>query len=250
VVIDTLSDASLSFDLAQHFLAEGVPYISTGKRLIAESGASLASLAERCGSRFLYGAAVGGATPMIEAVGRCATSGSVAALTGVLNGTCNFVLNRCGEGVSLADALAEAQREGFAECNPVEDVSGEDTARKLSILSRHAFRAEAQVVELQRLDESIAERACEVAAHGLRLRQVGRASVCEGVVRTAVRFEEFREDSIFGKLRSEWNALQILCKNGTLETVIGRGAGRWPTTEAVLADLFDVSRARKHVTFQ
>jgi len=65
-----------------------------------------------------------------------------------------------------------------------------------------------------------------------------------------VRFEEFPEGSIFGRLRSEWNALQVLSKDGTLEAVTGRGAGRWPTTEAVLADLFDVSRARKHVTFQ
>jgi len=250
VVIDTLSDPSLSSDLAQHFLAKGVHFISAGKRLIAESGASLASLAERCGASLLYRAAVGGAAPMIEAVERCALSGGVASLSGVLNGSCNFILNRCSEGASLADALAEAQRGGFAECNPVEDVSGEDAVRKLSILSRHAFHAEAQIVELQSLEESIAERAREIAAHGLRLRQVGRASVCEGVVRATVSFEEFQASSIFGGLRSEWNALQVLGKDGTLETVIGRGAGRWPTTEAVLADLFDVARAHKSVTFQ
>jgi homoserine dehydrogenase len=60
----------------------------------------------------------------------------------------------------------------------------------------------------------------------------------------AVRFEQFPANSPFGRLRIEWNALQILTTGGALETVTGRGAGRWPTTEAIVADLFDAHRQR------
>jgi len=244
VVIDTLSDADLSSQLAEHFLSKGMHVISAGKRLVAESGLSLTAVAERSGSRFLYRAAVGGATPMIEAVERCAASGAIVALRGILNGTCNFVLDRCREGLSLADALAQAQRAGFAEAEPSEDLGGEDAARKLSILCRHAFQTEARIVELQRLDDAMAERARECAPQGLRLRQIARAAVCGGEVQAAVGFEAVREDSSFGRLRGEWNGLQILRSNGDFTLVTGRGAGRWPTSEAVLGDLYHLHRDR------
>jgi homoserine dehydrogenase len=160
----------------------------------------------------------------------------------VLNGTCNFVLDRCAEGATLHEAVAEATREGFAEPDPSDDLSGHDAARKLRILSRHAFGGDSQEVELEWLDERIAGLAQDVVRTGMRLRQVGRATRCDGKVRSTVRFEEVPVDSPFGRLRGEWNALEITSEDGALPAVTGRGAGRWPTTEAVMADLFDVHR--------
>jgi len=241
IVVDALSDADLSRELAEHYLSSGASFVSAGKRLIAESGPSLDALAERSGGTLLYRAAVGGATPMLEAIEHCSAREPITALAGVLNGTCNFVLDRCRDGASFSEAVQQAQQLGLAEADPTDDMGGNDAAWKLSILCRHAFHTEARVVERQALDESAAARAREMAPKGLRLRQIARASLCDGEVRATVRLETVPQDSPFGQLRDEWTALQLVTQDG-LELVKGRGAGRWPTTEAVIADLFDLRR--------
>jgi len=85
-----------------------------------------------------------------------------------------------------------------------------------------------------------------VAGAGMRLRQVARSARSDGEVRATVRFEEVPADSPFGRISCEWNALEILSEDGASHVVTGRGAGRWPTTEAVMADLFDVHRKRQN----
>jgi homoserine dehydrogenase len=242
LVVDALPGLEPARRLVEHFLSAGVHVVSAGKALIAEHGPHFAALAQRAGAALRYGAAVGGEVPMIETVERCAARGTITSIAGVLNGTCNFVLERCGEGLPLEDALAEARRAGFAEMDASDDLSGIDAARKIRILSRHAFGAEARVVELQPLDEAMAKRAREVLPHGLKLRQVARSAVCDGEVRARVGFEPMPQDSPFGRLQDEGNALQVLSRDGTLRVVTGRGAGRWPTTEAVMADLVEVRR--------
>ena len=244
VVVDALADPEVSGPLVEHFLSHGVDVISAGKALIANCGPTLMKLAMRSGCRLKFHAAVGGSAPMIEAAQRCSAAGPIASLLAILNGTCNFILDKCGEGVALADALADTRRLGFAESDVSEDLSGADAARKITILCRHAFGGEAHLVHVQPMDTAVAEQAGKVASAGLRLRQVVRAAVCDGEVRASVNFELVPNESPFGRLRGEWNALQILMKDGTLHTVTGRGAGRWPTTEAIVADLLDQHRER------
>jgi homoserine dehydrogenase len=243
LVIDALPDPEVARPIAEHFLATGGGIVSAGKGLIAKFGLELTELAERCGGTLSYSAAVGGAAPMVEAVERCTRQGPIAALTGVLNGTCNFVLDRCAQGTTLQDALGDATRAGFAEAESHDDLSGQDAARKITILSRVAFGAEARLVEIQTLDDSIAEHAHQVAAYGLRLRQIVRAAPCADEVHATVRFEAMPAESPLGRLRDEWNALQIFTQLGGLHTVTGRGAGRWPTAEAVMGDVLEARRA-------
>jgi homoserine dehydrogenase len=248
VVVDALPDPTLSGPLAEHFLSHGVHVVSAGKAFISNCGPKLTELAARSGCHLRYHAAVGGAAPMIEAVQRCSTAGSIASLVAILNGTCNFILDQCGDGVALTDALAEARRLGFAESDVSADLGGEDAARKITILCRQAFGDDGRLGQVQPLDEAIADRASKVAAAGLRLRQVARAAPCGDEVHASVKFELVPKESPLGRLRAEWNALQILMKDGSLHTVTGRGAGRWPTTEAILADLFDLYRQRSQST--
>jgi len=182
---------------------------------------------------------------MIEAVDRVAGRGSVLSLAAVLNGTCNFVLGRCGDdGSALEEALAAAYRAGFAEADASEDLSGADAARKLRILCRHAFGDEPEEIRVETLTEGVAERAQRARDTARVVRQLARASFCDGEIHASVRFEEVPQDSPFGCLTDEWNALQIVTRDGALRTVRGRGAGRWPTTEAIMADLFDAHRSR------
>lgn len=171
-------------------------------------------------------------------------SGEIRALQAVLNGTCNFVLDACAAGATLPEAIAEAQRLGFAEADPSEDLSGRDAARKLRILAQHAFGVELTDVSVQVLDESAAEVARAAADAGQRLPQVARAMWQDGRLTASVTRERVTPDSPFFHLTGEWNALSLTLANDDVITVCGRGAGRWPTTEAVMADAFEILRSR------
>jgi homoserine dehydrogenase len=243
LVIDALPAGDLSRRLVERFLSKGADVVSANKWLIATHWLALDGIAERAGATLRYAAAVGGSTPMIEAIDAAWSEGTITALAAVLNGTCNFILDRCAAGASLEDALAEAQSAGFAELDPTDDLAGKDAERKLRILCRHAFDDEPEAMKVAVLDESIARKAAIAAGRGMRLRQVARATGRQGWLEATIDFEEFEPEHPLGSLTREWNGLEIRSRAGS-RFVRGRGAGRWPTAEAVMADAFDVRRLR------
>lgn len=245
LVIDALPGIEASHPLIKGYLAEGVDVVSANKAEIAEFGSALAEVAQESGARFRYSAAVGGGAPMLETVEHAGERDTIKSLVAVLNGTCNFLLDACASDSSLASAIREAQRLGFAEADPTEDLSGQDAARKIAILARQAFGVEATVTEIQAFDESVADAARVAVASGLRLRQLARATMNNGEVALSVSFEVVGPDSPFYFLSGEWNALSITLADGRTHHVRGRGAGRWPTTEAVIADVLEIGRFRE-----
>jgi homoserine dehydrogenase len=239
LVIDALPGLSPSFELLQYYLSQGIDVVTANKAVIAEDGVELAALARDSGAEFLYSGAIGGSAPMLEQCRQHA--GNIQSIAAVLNGTCNFVLDACARGATLTEAIAEAQRLGFAESDPTEDLSGRDAARKLQILTRVAFNVELPLV-LHALDEAVAAAGRTAALTGERLRQVARAERRNERVIVSVNFERVDAGSAFFDLAGEWNALGLTLANGELITIRGRGAGRWPTSEAVIADAFDIGR--------
>jgi homoserine dehydrogenase len=239
LVIDATPGLSPSFELLQYYLSEGIDVVTANKAVIAEDGVELAGLARDTGAELRYSAAIGGSAPMLEHCRQHA--GNIQSIAAVLNGTCNFVLDACARGATLTEAVAEAQRMGFAEGDPTEDLSGRDAARKLQVLARAAFGVEIPLV-LHGLDESVAISARAAAAARECLRQVARAERQKDRVIASVTFERVTADSPFFDLSGEWNALTFVLGNGEVVTVRGRGAGRWPTTEAVMADVLDALR--------
>ncbi len=99
------------------------------------------------GVQFRFAAAVGGGVPVLEAIRRLADEGPLRSISGVFNGTCNFVLDRMGEGASLADAVRRAQARGLAEADPSDDLQGIDAARKLVLVCQEAFGVRLQTRE-------------------------------------------------------------------------------------------------------
>ena len=243
IVVDALPGAEPSRDLVEQFFAGGTHVVSANKALIGAHGPGLLALAQEHGAIIRYSAAVGGATPMIEIVDQLVEY-PIERLAAVLNGTCNFVLDACADGATLAQAIAEAKVHGFAEADATEDLNGSDAERKLRILCRHVFHAEPKSINVEVLDEAVGRRAHEAAATGQRLRQIARSTRSTGYLHAQVTFEIVETDSLFGRLTREWNALEIIDAAGNPHRVTGRGAGRWPTTEAVMADLFDIHRYR------
>ena len=245
LVIDALPGIEPSYAYVASYLAEGVDAVSANKALIAQYVQALSEMAETSGATLKYSAAVGGAAPMLETVDR-AREGGVKSLTAVLNGTCNYLLDACASGKSLDSAIQEAQRLGLAEADPTEDLSAQDAVRKSRILARHAFGAEIRASEVEVFGEPMAEAARLAVAEGRRLRQLATVTESHGELALCVSFEAVSPDSPFYSLAGEWNALTITLADSETLTVSGRGAGRWPTTEAVMADAFETVRLRRY----
>jgi homoserine dehydrogenase len=124
---------------ARATLEGGRPYVTANKALLANHGAELADLAIGTGAALLGSASVGGGTPMIETVAHFAASDRIAGLRGLLNATTTFILAAMGGGTTYDEALAEAQRAGYAEPDPSFDVQGRDAAQKIAVLASVAW---------------------------------------------------------------------------------------------------------------
>src|ERR671934_872098 len=131
-------------------LAAGKDVVTANKALLALHGAEVFDAARRHGRAIAFEASVAGGIPIIAALAQSLAANQIVALQGILNGTCNFILTEMSEqGKSYAEALAEAQRRGYAEADPTLDVDGTDAAHKLAILAQIAFGA---TVPLDRID--------------------------------------------------------------------------------------------------
>jgi len=239
VVVELIGGSDPAGNLVSAALASGKPVVTANKLLIANDRQLGAHRALR------YSAAVGGAVPALEAVQALVHSDAgIISLSGVLNGTCNYILDRISAGCSWEQALAEAQAHGFAEQDPSADLSGSDTVCKLRLLARHAFpHADAHYVTATGIDSIDAGWVQSAARDGGRARLVGTAQLADGRVHLDVKPALVDASHPFAQIRNEENCLVIHTTQSHAHQVwTGRGAGRWPTTAAVMADLFDLSR--------
>ncbi|MEQ8769614.1 MAG: homoserine dehydrogenase [Phycisphaerales bacterium] len=243
LVIEVIGGTGLAGELINRALDAGCNVVTANKALMARDGVALRALASERGVMLLDSAAVGGGVPMLETVDRIARDHEIAAISGVLNGTTNFILGRMARGTTYAEALEEAQRLGYAEADPTADVAGFDAAQKLCLLCRLAFDPEMpeSAVEVSGI-ESLADGA-PALERGFARRLVARASRRDdGTIGARVALETVREGSDLARARDESAVLIVHLADGRRETVIGRGAGRWPTAESVFADVAQAAR--------
>jgi|GEM_PF-179872 len=165
-------------------------------------------------------------------------AGPVVGFEAVLNGTVNFMLQRLGEGATFSDALADARAAGFAEEDPSSDLEGFDAEAKVKLLSFEAFGRSPDALPRDVL-------AAETPLGEAPVRQIGACFDRDGGLDAYVRLDGALEDALFLSLNGERNALKVYGQDGRVWTCKGRGAGRWATTESVLADVADVMRARR-----
>ncbi len=237
VVVELIGGCDPAGDLVHAALLAGKSVVTANKLLLAED-ATLQNAGE-----LRYSAAVGGAVPALEAVQALADDGRIVSLSGVLNGTCNYILDRLTDGCSWEQAVAEAQAKGFAEQDPHADVSGSDTVCKLRLLAQLAFpETWLYCIDACGIDTVDPEWVRAAARDGGRVRLVGTAVSHTGKVRLEVKPKLVHAVHPFAQIRNEENCLLIDTGQSSQHIWTGRGAGRWPTTAAVMADLFDLSR--------
>ena len=181
---------------------------------------------------------------MLETVRSISREYKLVEIAGVLNGTCNFILDRIAHGHSLKEAIGLAQSSGFTEADPTQDLQATDAAQKLLLLTRTAFGAQAVFNSIQiRGILSVPETEVRnLAAAGQTVRLVAKARRNGIRIDARVCPEILSADDSFAQVHDEQNCLVLKTACGQSLTVSGRGAGRWPTAEAVFADALDLWR--------
>jgi len=229
-------------------LAAGKSVVTANKKLIAFHGMELEELATANGAHLLYGAAVAGGIPVIPGLEHGLAGDRVERVEGILNGTCNFILSNMEMGVDYAPALAEAQRLGYAEADPTEDVAGYDARAKLSILMRLALRAQVHPEDIQTcpitdvtaIDFSYAKDLNCTIRQIARAERVGNRET--GHLAATVRPMLVPLSSPLAWSRGTENMVVTTGHYGGDVVFSGHGAGGHPTAVAVVSDLVGLAQ--------
>lgn len=226
-------------------LKAGKSVVTANKALLARHGSDLARLAEANGATLSFEASVAGGIPVIKTLKECLVGNRIERVSGILNGTCNYILTRMEEeGLSFEDCLAQAQALGYAEADPTFDIGGYDTAHKLAILTTLAFGTEVNlgaiyVEGIASIDEIDIRMAGEL---GYRIKLLGVAERSPSGIEQRVHPTMVRKDSPIAQVMGVTNAVQIQGDAVGELTLVGPGAGGDATASSVIADVADVAQ--------
>ncbi|GAB5511520.1 MAG: homoserine dehydrogenase [Hyphomicrobiales bacterium] len=231
--------------LVEAALKAGKPVITANKALLAAHGLELAALAEDAEVPLLFEAAVAGGIPAIRALRDAVPGQKVSRVSGILNGTCNYILTRMErEGIAFDDVLADAQRLGYAEADPTFDIDGLDTAHKLAILTSLAFgtQIEASEIYVEGIRAITPEDMAAASELGYRIKLLGVAQATDSGIEQRVHPTMLPLDSTLAQVNGVLNAVAI--DTDLLGEIVlsGPGAGGDATAASVLADLQDIAR--------
>jgi homoserine dehydrogenase len=245
VVVELIGGEEPAGSLIQAALESGRHVVTGNKAVIAFRGSDLEGKARAAGVQLKYSASVAGSVPAIEQVQAVAKQEAIDRIEGVLNGTCNFILERLGEGLDFDVALREAQEQGFAEADAGLDLSGADTAYELAILARAAFGVDLDpnAIDCRGIEELTPSRVLDAKSRGQAIRLVATCHSTSDGIEARVRPTELSLDHPLAGARGVENRVLIHPRDKKPILLSGKGAGRWPTTAAVLADLLDLYRA-------
>jgi homoserine dehydrogenase len=227
-------------------MSRGISVVTANKELLARDGATLAAAAEKNNVDLYYEASVAGAIPLLRPLRESLVGDRVKKVLGIVNGTTNYILTKMDEtGASFEDALAEAQKLGYAEANPSADIDGHDAAAKAAIVAQLAFHTRVTI------DDVYCEGISKVSA-----KDVKAAKEMGFVIKLLAIAERLDEESIvvrvhpamiprshpLASVREAFNAVFVEAEAAGSLMFYGKGAGGAPTASAVLGDLVAVAR--------
>ncbi|MBB5341682.1 homoserine dehydrogenase [Tunturiibacter gelidoferens] len=230
-------------------LVAGKSVVTANKQLIAYRGTGLAKLAAQHNVHLLHGAAVAGGVPVIPGMLQGLCGDQVTRLSGIVNGTCNYILSRMEAGADYATVLADAQQLGYAESDPSADVDGYDARAKLCILSRIAMHAELDpdAVAIQTISAIEAIDFSYAKELNCTIRQVSRAELDGKIVHARVAPMLVPLVSPMAWSHGTQNMVVVSGRFGGDVVFSGHGAGGEPTAVAVVSDLLAVAQDCKTV---
>jgi homoserine dehydrogenase len=245
LVIELIGGRYEALDVIERSLLHRKHVITANKLVLAHELPRLRKQASRKGVNLFYSASVCGSVPVLRAIDELRIGDEITQVKGIVNGSTNFILTMMSEqGVSYEDACKEARVRGFLEADPSLDVSGQDAAQKLSVLTYHAFGKHLKPDQIEREGiEQITIRDSESArAENQVIKLIAEARLDEetGNVIAKVSPQRIDRAHLFAHTRDEFNALEVSTLHAGPQLLYGKGAGSLPTASAVISDLIEL----------
>src|ERR1700733_11208523 len=244
LVVELVGGIEPARSFIERSLACGKHVVTANKARLAVDVFTLMKTAEAKKVRLGFEASVCGGIPIIRALRNGLVGNNIQKLTGILNGTCNYILTRMTEGrIDFEDALREAQAKGFAEADPTLDIDGYDAAQKLKILTELAFSAQvnANAVQVEGIRDIAADDVQAARELGFVIKHVATAELSEDAVSLGCAPVLLPVSHQLAGIRDENNA--VLVRGDAVGEMLfsGKGAGSLPSASAVLSDIVDIA---------
>ena len=249
IVVEMMGGSHPAYDFSLASLKAGKSVVTSNKEVVSKFGVELLNTAKENNVRYLFEASVGGGIPIIRPMVNDLTANEITSVSGILNGTTNYILTQMGErGTSFADALKDAQCKGYAEANPSADVDGIDAARKIVILASLAFGKliypdkiyTEGITEITTSDIDIAKEL------GYSIKLIGHTTTVNGKILAMVSPRLIPLSNPLHSVDDVFNGI-LVCGNMLGDAMFyGRGAGKLPTASAVVADIIDIAKSKEN----
>src|SRR5438105_6156802 len=242
LIVEVMGGIDPARDYIMRAIVAGKDVVSANKQLLSQYGEELFEAARERGVKLRFEAAVAGVVPVVRVLEESLSATPIDRIHGIVNGTTNYILTEMTKGASYAEALAEAQRSGYAEADPSDDVSGRDAAAKMAILARLAFGAPVHLDDvryegIEHLHGDDLEYAKEFR---LGLKLVGTAERRAGGLSVRVHPTLLYPGHPLSSVSGPFNAVTVEARAITEITMSGPRAGGPRTASAVLGDVGSV----------
>lgn len=245
IICETMGGLKPAYDFTKRALLAGKSVCTSNKELVAAHGPELIRIAHENKCNYLFEASVGGGIPIIRPLNYSLTAEKIDAITGILNGTTNYILSKMEkEGADFAEVLKEAQEKGYAERNPEADVEGYDACRKIAILSSLMCGKNVKYEDIYTEGITMITATDFVYAHamGKTIKLLAQSKEVDGKFYAMVAPFLIGRDHPLYMVNDVFNAV---CVHGNMlgdSMYYGKGAGKLPTASAVVYDVVDCAR--------
>ncbi len=245
IICETMGGLKPAYDFTKRALLSGKSVCTSNKELVAAHGPELIQIAHENKCNYLFEASVGGGIPIIRPLNYSLTAEKIDAITGILNGTTNYILSKMEkEGADFEDVLKEAQEKGYAEKNPEADVEGYDACRKIAILSSlmSGKNVKYEDVYTEGITKVTATDFIYAHAMGKTIKLLAQSKEEDGNFYAMVAPFMISKNHPLYMVNDVFNAV---CVHGNMlgdSMYYGRGAGKLPTASAVVSDVVDCAR--------
>ena len=243
IIVELIGGVHSAGAYVRRALQNGHDVVTANKALLADAGRELFATAAKHGARIGFEASVCGGIPIIGALRHGLAGDRIESISGILNGTCNYILTRMEQDdLEFPEALRLAQERGLAEADPALDVSGDDAAQKLRILGELAFGPLPVRLRVHGIGDVTRGEIEQARARRCVIRHVATARRAAGGIEMRVERRELPESHPLASVRDENNAVVVRGRAVGEVMFQGKGAGSLPTAAAVLADVIELAR--------
>ena len=243
IVVEAMGGVEPAYTFVKAMLLAGKQVTTSNKNLVAEKGAELIAIARERNLNFMFGASVGGGIPIIRPLNTCLTADEIEEITGILNGTTNYMLTRmANEGVSFDTVLKDAQAKGYAEADPTADVEGIDPCRKIAILTSLVCGKQVNYEDIytEGITKITTEDFAYAKAMGRSIKLLASSKKSDGKYACMVAPFMLAEEHPLCNVNDVFNSVFVHGNMLGDAMFYGSGAGKLPTASAVVADIVDM----------